>query len=170
MLEPSDSSAVEPLNETPKPSQPASGTEWAAIGLGLIVGMCWWATQSVLFSFFYSYAARKYGSSFFSSSSFTVISTILSVILPIVYGTIVGFSVGYKARRPPYLPTVVVSILLFAFTSFKTFLDLRALPVGPPLTPLLLWTALALVLLLAGALNGAFIAQSVKRNRGVRIQ
>jgi hypothetical protein len=109
---------------------------------------------------------------------------VLQFASPLAYGTLVGFVVGYRARFQVYKATTITMLLAFVLTSIFTSLLLfwfyNTTPVGPTamtailntmLTPqYLLQLALSFVLSFAAALNGAYLAQSFKRNRGVRIQ
>ncbi len=161
-------SAVEPINEPQ--SAPPAGIEWGAIGAGLGVGVAWWLAQSLFWSFLFRYLSTHYGTAVFSAPWFSVANTVLRFASPVAYGTLIGFVVGFRARHHPYQFTSVVIILLFFATCIFALMNTSAIR-GILFSSLyILWSALSFVLSLAAALNGAYLAQSVKRNRGVQIQ
>jgi hypothetical protein len=163
-------STVEPINDE-APSAPVetvpSGIEWGAMALGFGVGIIWWLSQRAFSYFLFSYLDSGNGVSIFSRSWFYWVWLAFSLVLSFGYGLTVGFVVGYRARHQHHRFTTIVIVLLFALTFISSIV------LGS--TALLSFHNLALMgvsflLSLAGALNGVYLAKSVKRNRGVRIQ
>ena len=161
-----DISAVEPNSH----AEPTSGIEWGAIAVGVAAGVAWWVAQTVFWQLFFAYVSANYGTELFRNQWFLWFNSALRYATPLAYGTVIGFIVGYRARHHPYRFTVIVIVLLFLVTtafSLVIFSYLRGFLFSLSYT---LSTAFGFLLSLVAALNGAFLAQSVKRNRGVQIR
>lgn len=162
MDNPPEFSPSEPLNHETTPS----GLEWGAIALGFLVGMMWWVVQQLFWAFLFNYIAVQHGIRAFSSTPFVTFSLVMRFASPLAYGTIVGFVVGYHARHQAYRSTFFTMIAIFLVTSGWS-LAINAWAVGFSLD--MLQTVFFSLLALGAAFNGTYLAQSVKRNRGVRI-
>lgn len=166
MDNPQDISPLEPISQP----APTSGIEWGAIGIGIAAGVAWWVAQTAFWRFFFVYVGANYGAEIFRNQWFSWFNTALRYTSPLAYGTVIGFIVGYRARHHPYWFTFVVIVLLFLLTTAFSLIMFGYLRGFLFSFSYMLSTAFGFLLSLAAALNGVFLAQSVKRNRHVQIQ
>ena len=170
MNNPHDFSSVELIPESQNQPAPTPRLEWRAIGLGLAVGLLWWLGQTLFWRFFYLFIGANYGTAVFRNQWFLWFMMAINFAVPLAYGTVVGFVVGYRARYRPYLIASIVMILLFFLSLFITFAMYGAMRSYMFSLSYLMTSLRGNGLALIAALNGVYLAQSVKRNRGVQIQ
>lgn len=159
-----DTSGMPPL-ATPV-SEPARGIEWGALCAGCAVGVVWWFLQRILYGVaFRALLARD--PSIISSPWFNWIAGGMSVCFALVQGTIIGFVVALCARHSPYRFTVITTVLVVIVNIL--YLVLMMYRYGGWAAQNLFWIIAYPLFSLLGALNGAYLTLSYKRNRNVRI-
>jgi MFS family permease len=167
----SEVSTVEPNNEPS--ASPNRGIEWGAMALGFVVGLVWFLSQQALMKLFIEYLNNSHPP-FASTSWFEWVWGGMSFVLSFAYGLVIGFVVGYRARHHHYRFAIIVILVLFVVTLACSIFAYSRIP-GAIATGFftvinVLLMLISLILNVAGSLNGAYLAQSVKRNRRVRIQ
>jgi hypothetical protein len=160
----SEVAIVEPLNNQTTPS----GIEWGAIVLGFVVGLVWFSGLRLLTDAFLQYLVDA-DLHLFSASWFEWVWGGMSFVLSFAYGLVIGFVVGYRARHHHYHFAVIVMLSLFVVTLADSIFAYSIAGLAGFFTMNMLLMLISLILNVAGALNGAYLAQSVNRNRSVRI-
>ncbi len=156
-------SSFEPTRE--QTVKPVSGIEWKALGVGLGAALVWHFSQAIFFSALIKTMGITEYAKVFSTYGPGII---LQVSVSLAHGTFVGFVTAWVARHHLYVFAIFVNLLAFiAATGVQWF----RFPTGIVLpTIYYYWMIGSLVISLLGALNGAWLAQSSKRRRVVRIQ
>ncbi|HEY0076113.1 MAG TPA: hypothetical protein VGB77_18575 [Abditibacteriaceae bacterium] len=142
------------------------------MALGFVVGLAWWISQRAFSYFLFRYLDSGNTVSIFSTSWFSWAWLAFGLVSSFAYGLTVGFVVAYRARYHHHRFAVIVICLLCALTLFLSVITYsRTIGITKYLSLFnVMIMVISLILNLVGGLNGIYLAQSFKRNRGVRIQ
>jgi hypothetical protein len=165
MDNPQDISAVEPVSQTAT----TYGIEWGVIALGVLLGIVMIIGQIISWRFFnkYFYTAKLTPTALLR---LLWVRIAISICLALGRNTVIGFVVGYRARHQPYKRVLIVSLMLFALNFVYEAIIFRNSRGFNLLHIFSFWSIFYTFIDMVAALNGAYLAQLVKRNRGVRIQ
>jgi hypothetical protein len=158
--------------------QPKREIEWRALAYGYFVGLLLVIIQNAIWGVFwrdfwdalannvgFSVGIQRYDA-FMTSYGF-LLSKGMSLMTSLGIGVAVGFIASFHARYHPYRTAFIARILLLLSGYFFTWLQTRFFAgwfISLKWPMLLSW-----VVGLLGAAYGAYLAESFKRNRGVRI-
>jgi hypothetical protein len=169
MNTPPDFSPDQSAYRAPSRASYLGGIEWGAVFTALIAGAAWIAGTKFIYAFLNQLMFSTSASGAVRGDWVAWGYMAVAVAVSLAKGTTVGFVAGFRARGRPYLSILIVMPLLFALSLTINLYIHRRLPLlfSPRFfLTMVLYEALGL----AAALNGAYLAQSVRRNRGVRIQ
>jgi hypothetical protein len=146
-----------------------SGIEWHAMLIGLLVGVTWSIVQTSATNSLLSYLITNHGVAIMRDTRFAWGLPLLTLALNLAKGTTIGFLIGYRAHYLPYRHTAVVIlalwIIMYMYEVVRFQLSTRAFFSQMVLFSLAVYG----IVVLPTAINGTFLAQSFRRNRGVRI-
>lgn len=171
MENPHENAPFENISRSPTfaapPLRASQGVEWVALAAGFGAEVAWWIFHNLFNALILSRLLIA-NPSITSAWWIGPVFLLVSLGFALARGSLIGFVVGYFARHHHYR-FAVISMIVNTILGLLLSMMLSALSYWPSLRQIWLTVVLSFIISLAAAVNGAYLAQSYKRNRNVRI-